>query len=57
MANWIAKATENKGGLHETLGVSKKKKIPQYLIEQEAAKKGKGGAQARLAMTLKGLEK
>lgn len=57
MANFIAKATANKGGLHETLGIAKKKKIPQYLIEQEAQKGGKGGKQAQLAMTLAKLRK
>ena len=27
-ANWIAKATENKGGLHRALGIKEGQKIP-----------------------------
>lgn len=57
MAGWIAGATKNKGGLHRTLGVPQGKKIPRYLIEEEARKKGRGGKQARLALTLEGLRK
>lgn len=57
MAKWIQKATENsKGGLHESLGISQKKKIPPYLIALSAKKKGKVGKQARLAETLEGLK-
>jgi hypothetical protein len=56
MARWIQKATENKGGLHESLGVSKKKKIPAYLIAEAAKRGGKVGRQARLAKTLEGLK-
>ena len=57
MANWIAGATRNKGGLHRTLGIPQSKKIPRYLIEQEAKTKGRGGKQARLALTLEGLRR
>jgi hypothetical protein len=57
VANFIAKATKNKGGLHRTLGIPEGKKIPRYLIEREAKTKGKGGKQARLALTLEGLRK
>lgn len=57
MAKWIAKATQNKGGLHRTLGIAEGKKIPRYLIEREARKGGKGGKQARLAETLEGMRK
>jgi hypothetical protein len=57
VANWIAGATENKGGLHKSLGISKKKKIPKYLIAEAAHKKGKVGAEARLAQTLGKLNK
>jgi hypothetical protein len=53
--NWIAGATENKGGLHRSLGVPQGQKIPRSMIEQAAKKGGRVGAQARLAMTLEGL--
>lgn len=56
MAKWIQKATQNKGGLHESLGVSKKNKIPPYLIAMAAKEGGKVGRQARLAKTLEGLK-
>jgi len=57
MANFIAKATANKGGLHRSLGVPEGKKIPRYLVAQAASKGGKVGQQARLAETLSGLRK
>lgn len=53
MANWIAGATKNKGGLHRSLGVKQGKKIPLQMIEMAAKKHGKLGKQARLAMTLR----
>lgn len=53
MANWIAGATKNKGGLHRSLGVPEGKKIALPLIQMAAKKKGKVGAQARLALTLR----
>ena len=53
MANWIAKATRNKGGLHRSLGVPEGKKIPSGMISKAAGRGGKVGKQARLAMTLK----
>lgn len=56
MAKWIAKATQNKGGLHRSLGVKEGQKIPPYLIQAAAAKGGKVGKQARLAKTLEGLK-
>lgn len=52
MANWIAAATRNKGGLHRSLGVPEGKKIPPYLIAEAAKRKGKVGREARLARTL-----
>ena len=57
MANWIAKATANKGGLHRSLGVAMGKKIPYGKIVAAAKKGGKVGRQARLAETLRGLRK
>ena len=54
--HWIEKATENTGGLHRTLGISSKKKIPAGKIEQAARSSNpKEAAQGRLAETLEGL--
>lgn len=53
--NWIANATKNKGGLHRSLGIAAGKKIPVKKIDAAAKRKGKVGAQARLAKTLEGL--
>ena len=57
MANWIADATKNKGGLHRALGIPQGKKIPQTEIDAAAQQKGKIGMQARLAKVLAGLKK
>jgi len=57
MANWIAKATKNKGGLHKSLGIPQGKKIPASKIEKAASKGGKVGKQARLAETLSKMKK
>lgn len=53
--HWIAGATKNKGGLHKSLGIAAGKKIPVKKIDAAAKRKGKVGAQARLAKTLEGL--
>lgn len=55
-AKWIQKATQNKGGLHRSLGVKEGQKIPPYLIREAAKQKGKVGRQARLAETLEGMK-
>lgn len=55
--NWIAGATENKGGLHRSLGVPMGQKIPVEQIEAHAHDKGKVGNQARLAITLRAMHK
>lgn len=55
--NWIAGATENKGGLHRSLGVPEGEKIPKSKIDEAAKKGGKVGKQARLAKTLGKLNK
>lgn len=52
MANWIAGAVKNKGGLHRSLGIKEGKKIPPYLIAEAAKRGGKVGRQAKLAQTL-----
>ena len=56
--NWIAKATENKGGLHRSLGVPAGEKIPaKKLAKAEHSDNPKVAKQARLAETLKTLHK
>ena len=57
MANWVAGAVKNKGGLHRSLGVPEGKKIPPYLIAEAAKRKGRVGRQARLAQTLSHLNR
>jgi hypothetical protein len=53
MKNWIAGATENKGGLHRSLGIPQGDKIPAKKIAAAAQRGGKVGKQARLAQTLR----
>lgn len=55
--NWIAGAIKNPGGLHKSLGIPSGQKIPSGKLAKAAAKPGKIGRQARLAQTLKGLNK
>lgn len=54
---WIKKAvSEGKGKLHEHLGVSKDKNIPEEKLEAATHSSNKTiRAEANLAMTLKGL--
>ena len=56
--NWIAKATQNKGALHRSLGVAPDKIIPQAkIMKAEHADSPKVAKQARLAETLEHLTK
>jgi hypothetical protein len=56
--NWIAKATENKGGLHRSLGVKQDKIIPHSkIVKAEHADNPHVAKQARLAATLEHLRK
>jgi hypothetical protein len=51
--NWIANATKNKGGLHESLGIPEGKKIPKSKIKKaEKSDSPKIRKQAVLAETL-----
>lgn len=56
-ANWIAGAIKKPGSLRKTLGAKKGAPIPAGKLRAAAKKKGKTGARARLALTLKGLNK
>ena len=55
--NWVAKATQNKGGLHRSLGIPQGAPIPAKTLAKAAQSSGKVGKQARLAQTLKGFKK
>ncbi len=51
---WIQKATaKNKGALRKKLGAKKGKPIPAKKLDKAAKKGGKIGKEARLAKTLK----
>jgi hypothetical protein len=54
---WIQEATKNKGGLHRALGIPEGEKIPAKTLEKASHAPGKLGKQARLAQTLKKLNK
>lgn len=55
--NWIQKAIKKPGALKKELGVKKGSKIPAKALAKAAKKSGKEGKRARLAMTLKKLNK
>ena len=57
MANWIKGAIKHPGALHRELCVKQGKKIPAKKLRAAAKKKGKIGKRARLAETLKGLNR
>jgi hypothetical protein len=54
---WIQKAIKEPGSLSKQLGVPEKENIPMGKLKAAAEKDGKLGKRARLAMTLKGLNK
>ena len=54
---WIQTAIKNPGALRKSLGVKKGQKIPHSKLQAAAKKGGKTGQRARLALTLKGLNK
>lgn len=55
--HWIQSAIKHPGALHRKLGVPEDKKIPEAKIETAAKKGGKLGEEARMAETLRGLNK
>lgn len=55
--NWIAGAIGKKGALRKQLGAKPGKPIPAAKLEAAAKKPGVTGKRARLAMTLKGMNK
>lgn len=54
---WIQKAIKRPGALHKALGVPAGEKIPLSKEKAAAAKGGKLGREARLALTLRKLNK
>ncbi|NMV36936.1 hypothetical protein [Ralstonia insidiosa] len=54
---WIADAVKNKGALRKELGVKKGDDIPEKKLDDAAKKGGKEGQRARLAKTLRKMEK
>ena len=54
---WIKKAVKKPGALRKSLGVKKGQKIPAAKLKAAAKKGGKMGQRARLAMTLKKLNR
>jgi hypothetical protein len=55
--NWIAGAIKKPGALRESLGAKPGKPIPPAKLAKAAKAPGKMGQRARLAQTLKGLNK
>jgi hypothetical protein len=55
--NWIAGAIKKKGALRRQLGIKNGKTIPLSKLKKAAKKAGKLGKRARLAITLKNLNK
>lgn len=54
---WIQKAIKHPGALRSALGIKKGKVIPMEKLTMAAKMKGTMGKRARLAMTLKKLNK
>lgn len=55
--NWISGAIKKPGALRKSLGVKKGKKIPAKQLRTAAKESGKTGQRARLAMTLRKMNK
>lgn len=55
--NWIAGAIKKPGALRKALGVKEGEKIPAKKLEKAAEKGGKMGQRARLAQTLRKMNK
>lgn len=54
---WIQKAIKNPGALHKQLGIPEGKKIPSKVLADAAKQPGKLGQRARLAQTLRKINK
>ena len=54
---WIQAAIKKPGALRKSMGIKKRETIPVKKLQKAAKKKGKMGARARLALTLRGFKK
>lgn len=54
---WIKKAIKKKGALRKSLNVKKGKNIPMSKLKAASKKSGKLGKRARLAITLRKMNK
>lgn len=54
---WIQRAIKKPGALRKTLGAKAGKRIPAKKLRTAAKRKGKTGKRARLALTLRKLNK
>ena len=57
MSKWIQAAIKHKGSLHKDLGIPKDEKIPMAKLLWASKQPGKLGQRARLAITLRGMNK
>ncbi len=55
--NWIQEAIKHPGALHKQLGIPQGEKIPEGRLRNAARQGGVLGQRARLAITLKGMNK
>lgn len=55
--HFIQRAIQHPGALHEALGVPQGQKIPEAELDAAAKKPGKLGRRARLAKTLRGMNR
>lgn len=55
--NWITGAIKRPGALRESLGIKKGETIPAAKLEAATKKPGKMGQRARMAQTLKKMNK
>lgn len=55
--NWIQGAIKKPGALHKELGVPEGKPIPKAMLDKAAKAPGKLGQRARLAETLRSMNK
>lgn len=55
--NWIQGAVKSPGALHKQMGIPQGQNIPAKRLDAAASKPGLEGQRARLAQTLKGLNK
>lgn len=55
--NWIDKAIKKPGALRKQLGIKEGEKIPAAMLDKASKAKGKLGQRARLAKTLRKMNK